>query len=134
MWHTVNDAVNLTGKSKRTLYRHMAAGKVSYRSRVDGTKEIETSELIRVYGALAQVSQPLAQQVPLDGTSQTSELIAVIKALTSRIESLECKLSESLKIEHKPEPESHKPVLSVVKPGNDLKGIVQAMREKQLKK
>lgn len=46
----------LTGKSRRTLYRDMALGFVSYRINVKGHCELETSELIRVYGEFTQNS------------------------------------------------------------------------------
>ncbi len=29
-WHTIQEAQNLTGKSRRTLYRDMAAGRLSW--------------------------------------------------------------------------------------------------------
>lgn len=46
-YFTIEEAARLTGKSTQTLYRHVKKGKVS-RSH-DG---FETSELMRVYGAL----------------------------------------------------------------------------------
>ena len=48
---TIEEAAKLTGKSTQTLYRHVNKGKVS-RSH-DG---FETSELMRVYGALRNLS------------------------------------------------------------------------------
>ncbi|MGP1047296.1 entry exclusion protein 1, partial [Serratia sp. CY55921] len=51
-WHSVAQAQALTGKSRRTLYRDMAAGRVSWRTSADGKRELETTELLRVYGEL----------------------------------------------------------------------------------
>lgn len=51
-WHTVQDAIKLTRRSRSQLYRDMAAGLVSYRSSKNGRREFETSELIRSYGEL----------------------------------------------------------------------------------
>jgi hypothetical protein len=51
-WHTVQDALKLTGKSRSQLYRDMAKGLVSYRTGKNDRREFETSELIRVYGEL----------------------------------------------------------------------------------
>jgi len=44
----ITEAANLTGKSTKTLYRHIAIGKLSKNN--DGA--IDTSELLRVYGTL----------------------------------------------------------------------------------
>lgn len=51
-WHTVQDALKLTGRSRSQLYRDMSNGLVSYRSGKNGRREFETSELIRAYGEL----------------------------------------------------------------------------------
>jgi len=49
---SITDAARLTGKSRRTIQRHIATGKLSV-SHTDATeKSIETSELIRCYGEI----------------------------------------------------------------------------------
>ena len=53
-WHTIQDTLKLTGKSRSQLYRDMANGLVSYRSGKNNRREFETSELIRAYGELKQ--------------------------------------------------------------------------------
>lgn len=51
---SITDAARLTGKSRRTIQRHIATGKLSV-SHSDATgKLIETSELIRCYGEIKQ--------------------------------------------------------------------------------
>ncbi len=57
-WHTVQDTLKLTGKSRSQLYRDMAKGLVSYRTGKDERREFETSELIRVYGELNMSATP----------------------------------------------------------------------------
>lgn len=57
-WHTVQDALKLTGKSRSQLYRDMAKGLVSYRTGKNDRREFETSELIRVYGELRTHETP----------------------------------------------------------------------------
>lgn len=57
-WHTIQDTLKLTGKSRSQLYRDMAKGLVSYRTGKDGRREFETSELIRVYGELNTSETP----------------------------------------------------------------------------
>lgn len=51
-WHTVQETLKLTGRSRSQLYRDMAKGLVSYRMGKDDRREFETSELIRVYGEI----------------------------------------------------------------------------------
>ncbi|HBO4240121.1 TPA: entry exclusion protein 1, partial [Pseudomonas aeruginosa] len=57
-WHTIQEAQKLTGKSRRTLYRDMAAGRLSWEPEGDSARRLETSELIRVYGELKPLAQP----------------------------------------------------------------------------
>ena len=52
---SITDAARLTGKSRRTIQRHIATGKLSV-SHTDATgKSIETSELIRCYGEITKI-------------------------------------------------------------------------------
>ncbi len=53
-WHTLRDALKMTGRSRSQFYRDMRSGLVSYRTSQDGRREFETSELIRAYGELKQ--------------------------------------------------------------------------------
>ncbi|HAM4861569.1 TPA: entry exclusion protein 1 [Escherichia coli] len=57
-WHTLRDALKMTGKSRSQLYRDMRAGLVSYRTGQNGRREFETSELIRAYGEFRQNETP----------------------------------------------------------------------------
>ncbi len=57
-WHTLRDALKMTGRSRSQFYRDMRAGLVSYRTSQDGRREFETSELIRAYGELKQNETP----------------------------------------------------------------------------
>lgn len=57
-WHTVQDTLKLTGRSRSQLYRDMAKGLVSYRTGKDDRREFETSELIRAYGELRTSETP----------------------------------------------------------------------------
>ncbi|HBY1420521.1 TPA: entry exclusion protein 1 [Klebsiella pneumoniae] len=57
-WHTLRDALKMTGRSRSQFYRDMRAGLVSYLTGRDGRREFETSELIRAYGELKQNETP----------------------------------------------------------------------------
>jgi hypothetical protein len=62
MLHTIQEAVELTGKSRRTIYNHCDSGLISYSLGPDGRRYFDTSELIRAYGALHTPAQPKASQ------------------------------------------------------------------------
>jgi len=49
---SISEAARLTGKSRRTLHRHIDAGHISRSHTHFGEKGIDVSELIRVYGEL----------------------------------------------------------------------------------
>lgn len=107
MWHTLPEAIKLTGRSRRSLYRDMDAGRVSYRLGITGRRELETAELIRVYGDLAHfeksVTQPLAQPVTPDGTvtaAALGPLLEELRLLRAEVKELR---ETMLLIEHKPQ-------------------------------
>ena len=52
--HTVTEAAKLAGVTRRTIYRHISTGKLSATVTSEGHTQIDTSELLRVYGALSQ--------------------------------------------------------------------------------
>lgn len=76
-WHTIQEAQKLTGKSRRTLYRDMAAGRLSWVPEGDSGRRLETSELIRAYGELNPLAQPEAEKVAHGGVIQLAEAAGV---------------------------------------------------------
>lgn len=103
VWHTVQEAQNLTGKSRRTLYRDMAKGRLSWVSDADNGRRLETSELIRVYGELIPLAQPESGKLAHDGTTLgTADLgliLAELKSLRNEVQELR---SAMRLIEYKP--------------------------------
>ena len=98
-WHSVSQAQNLTGKSRRTLYRDMASGRVSYRTNGKGHREFETSELIRVYGEPDQSGTHERHSVTQShGTQIEGDMMAEIRALRQKVGELKSLL---LRLEHK---------------------------------
>jgi hypothetical protein len=98
-WHSVSQAQNLTGKSRRTLYRDMASGRVSYRTNGKGHREFETSELLRVYGEPEQSGTDGRHSVTQShGTQNEADMMSEIRALRQEVGELKSLL---LRLEHK---------------------------------
>ncbi len=103
-WVSVRQAMELTGKGRSSLYRDMSRGRVSYRSEVDGGRLLDTSELIRVYGALRQ-----ATSSERDGERQLDEtrneamelLVSEIKLLREEVAGLRMEIQANRLLEHK---------------------------------
>lgn len=88
-WHSVSQAQNLTGKSRRTLYRDMASGRVSYRTNGKGHREFETSELIRVYGEPERIGTDERHSVTQShGTQNEADMMTEIRALRQEVSEL----------------------------------------------
>jgi len=105
-WVTVRQAMKLTGKARSSLYRDMAKGRVSYRSEVDGSRSIDTSELIRVYGELIHDETPsrdTQRQGGETGNAVIQELVSEIKMLRDEVAGLRVEMQEMRRLEHKPE-------------------------------
>nr|WP_015647663.1 hypothetical protein [Pseudomonas sp. GLE121]AGL12833.1 putative entry exclusion protein 1 [Pseudomonas sp. GLE121] len=104
-WHTIQEAQNLTGKSRRTLYRDMAVGRLSWEPEGERARRLETSELIRAYGALLPMAQPnrekTAHHDTVIGTDGIAEVLAELKALRDEV----AELKQTMRLlEHKPDP------------------------------
>ena len=81
---SVSEAARLVGKSRRTIQRDIAAGKLS---KCDNGKKLDTSELLRVYGSLlnvpndadknAHMTQDVAPNIPPDVAEMRIRLAAL---------------------------------------------------------
>jgi len=74
--HSVTEAAKMAGVTRRTIYRYLKSGKLSAAVTGDDNTQIETSELLRVFGSL---SQPEAEEVSTE--SQGNELEYVTRLL-----------------------------------------------------
>ena len=107
-WVTVRQAMKLTKKARSSLYRDMAKGRVSYRSEADGSRSIDTSELIRVYGELVHGethSRDTRRQGDETGNAVIQELVSEMKMLRDEVAGLRVEMQEMRRLEHKPEPD-----------------------------
>lgn len=101
---TVNEAAELVGRSRRTLYRDMKRGNLSFTTRRDGHRQIETSELERCYGALKMPEQGTLSRV--NETPDTERLLAELVELSKRQGEELAKLREEVaKLRRLPAPE-----------------------------
>ncbi|EPS2710274.1 helix-turn-helix domain-containing protein [Cronobacter turicensis] len=99
--HSVTEAAKLAGVTRRTIYRHIKAGKLSASVTGGDNTVIETSELLRVYGALSQpeprkVSTGSHESQPEYVTlllAEMSQLREQISSLTSKVDELQSKLA-----------------------------------------
>ena len=99
--HSVTEAAKLAGVTRRTIYRHIKAGKLSASVTGGDNTVIETSELLRVYGVLSQpepevVSTGSHENQPEYVTlllAEMSQLREQISSLTSKVDELQSKLA-----------------------------------------
>ena len=76
---TIAQAARTIGVARSTIYAHLRSGKLSATRTPTGERQIDTSELARVYGAIGQTTQS-------NVVSPTPQDIALLQA---KIESLE---------------------------------------------
>lgn len=85
---TIKEATRLTGRSRRTLYRDMAAGRLSYHVGDGGRRVVDVSELMRAYGALVGKPDPApapeapGAAAPPAEESRTAALLAELLEVT----------------------------------------------------
>ena len=105
---SVSEAARLVGKSRRTIQRDIAAGKLS---KCDNGKKLDTSELLRVYGSLlnapndadknAHMTQDVAPSIPSDVAEMRIRL-AVLEAENAALKDHLGSLKQAmLLLEHK---------------------------------
>ena len=121
MRHTIDEAAALVGRTRRSIYRAMTESRLSYGVDDDGHRYIDTTELLRAYGAFKAPSQDVTREMSHGVTvsDDLAELIAkavakavaeALEPLRQEIEKLRLENSEQRLIEHKP---------GGVIPGND---------------
>lgn len=96
---SISKASKLTGKSRQTLYKHLQNGQLSLSIDVNGSKGLDTSELIRVYGQL-KIDKLTTVQVDTTRHELTEQINNNVNIDIQRLTKLEKDLSLSkLKIE-----------------------------------
>lgn len=95
MRHTIDEAANLVGRTRRSLYRAMTEGRLAYGLEADYRRYIDTAELLRVYGAFKAPSQDaMSHGVTLP--ADLAEIIAqaVAKAVSEAVEPLRLEIQQ----------------------------------------
>lgn len=133
MRHTIDEAASLIGRTRRSLYRAMTDGRLSYGLESDGRRYIDTAELLRVYGAFEPPSQSVTPEmshgvtVPSDFGEIIAQAVAMavaeaVEPLRLEIEKLRLENAEQRLLEHRPDrsaaPPQHPP--TAVKDGEKL--------------
>ena len=88
-WHTVQDALKLTGKSRSQLYRDMTKGLISYRTGKNNRREFETSELIRAYGELRTPETPKRHSKGQSENGSIHEENPQLEAIQQKLDALQ---------------------------------------------
>jgi hypothetical protein len=113
---SISEAAKLAGKSRKTIQRYVADGRISMSHNVAGKSGIDTSELARVFGELSQGAwdmshATLPQPVPQDVAAKLVELQTENAILRAQIEAKDANLTDlrqSLRLlEHKKEDKRH---------------------------
>jgi predicted site-specific integrase-resolvase len=85
----ISQAAKAVGKDRRTLQRHIKQGKLSCGVENNGSRLIDTSELIRVYGS---ISEHVAQDASRQGGQKSQHAAAIfeqkIRDLEQQVEDL----------------------------------------------
>ena len=113
MRHTIDEAASLVSRTRRSLYRAMTEGRLAYGLEADGRRYIDTTELLRVYGAFDPPSQSVIPKmshgviVPDDLGEIIAKAVAkavaeAVEPLRQEIEKLRLENTEQRLIEHKP--------------------------------
>lgn len=100
---SISEAARLTGKSRKTIQRYVADGRISMSQHVAGSKGIDIVELVRVFGELSQPSpalshatesQPDAPFVAPDVAATLAQLKAENALLKAQIEAKDANLAD----------------------------------------
>ena len=83
--HTVTEAAKLAGVTRRTIYRYIKQGKLSTVVTGSDSAQIETSELLRVFGNL---SHPEESKVSTGSHQKEPEYVTRLMAEMSQIRDL----------------------------------------------
>ncbi|CAI3957483.1 hypothetical protein [Commensalibacter papalotli (ex Botero et al. 2024)] len=128
---SISEAAELTGKTRRTIQRHVASGKLSRSVASGGRVGVDTSELIRVYGQLRShdsdttMSQPVIPNVAYKNDNE--RLLKLEHELSLVKVELE---AEKRRVQDKQETiDSLKTALKLLEYRQDKSGTIEPLKE-----
>jgi hypothetical protein len=105
---TLKKACELTSKSKRTIQRYMSSGRLSYKTNDSGHKEIDTKDLMRIFGKLSPIiineSQPTVTRTmsPIINDTRIDKLLLAVERLEKLVNEQSEQIASLLQVEHNP--------------------------------
>lgn len=113
MNHSIAESAKLVGINRKTVYKHIRSGRLSATLSATGRRQVETSELMRVYGPLATLGDtPTATTGDTSGdTNLLARLLEEMKLLRKEVASLKEQLALPAP---KPEPRPVNEVVSIM--------------------
>lgn len=87
---SVTEAARLTGKNRATIHRYIKQGKMSQSTDVTGSKKVETSELLRVFGTMHTPPAPVlhCEKIQHDATDKDELSVATLQQKIALLEQL----------------------------------------------
>lgn len=96
---SISEASRLVNRCRQTIYKHIRQGKLSTSICVDGSKGLDTSELIRVYGVLT-VNKATSVDINNNKQQTTNVTVDTVNVNSSKLIELEKEIALArLKIE-----------------------------------
>ena|SRR5690554_1713391 len=136
---TITEAAKLYRKQRKTLYRHIDAGRLSCSVRGDGRRVLDLSELIRVYGeppqAVPAADPPMTRATP-QGDTLTRAMLEELVALRREVEQLRADLRRlpAPDAPARPPEQPQEPRDGATLPDDtrgELRGLVDALRRSE---
>ena len=98
--HSINEAARLVSRDRKTLYRAIKEGRLSATVDATGQKQVDTSELIRVFGELrtdgdksrSRAAVPTPQRETPDTTARMALLEAELRHARELLESKDAQI------------------------------------------
>ena len=104
--HNVTDSALLVNRSRKTIQRYIATSKLKVTRDDLGNPQIDTDELIRVFGKLSPVSQDrttkMSQNVAPKNDARIDELLLAVEHLKGLINKQSEQIASLLQVERKP--------------------------------
>lgn len=96
---TISEAAKLVGRDRKTLYKDIKAGRLSATLSATDVRQVDTAELIRVYGELGDTGDSRAtvanpQEATAKATEATTELRVKLAAAEAELEQMRERLKE----------------------------------------